>query len=266
MFELGTPGEPCILFEDVEHRYRVLVERRDTLRETFARLFTRAPRSREFTVLQEVSFNLFAGETVGIVGRNGSGKSTILKLIAGIFRPPRGKITVHGQVASLIELGAGFHPELSGRENIEMNGLLLGLSKREIAEREAGIIEFAELGDFIDTPVKQYSSGMYMRLGFAIAVEVDPDILLIDEILAVGDAYFRSKCLARIGGFQQRGKTLVLVSHDTGLIEQLCTRVLWIDGARVVEDGRPQDVLPRYLEAMMHGESLREPLVPEMKS
>ena len=161
MFERG---EPCILFKDVEHRYRVLVERRDTLRETFVRLFNHAPRFREFTVLQDVSFNVFAGETLGIVGRNGAGKSTILKLIAGIFRPARGKITVHGQVASLIELGAGFHPELSGRENIELNGLLLGLSKREIAQREAGIIEFAELGDFIDAPVKQYSSGMYMRL------------------------------------------------------------------------------------------------------
>src|SRR3954462_14612991 len=184
MFE-PMAGEPCIRFEDVEHRYRVLVERRDTLRETFVRLFNHAPRFREFTVLQDVSFNVFAGETLGIVGRNGSGKSTILKLIAGIFRPARGKITVHGQVASLIELGTGFHPELSGRENIELNGLLLGLSKREIAECEASIIEFAELGDFIDAPVKQYSSGMYMRLGFAIAVEVDPEILLIDEILAV---------------------------------------------------------------------------------
>jgi len=265
MFELGIGGEPSILFEDVEHRYRVLVERRDTLRETFVRLFTHAPRFREFTVLQDVSFNVFAGETLGIVGRNGSGKSTILKLITGIFRPARGKITVHGPVASLIELGAGFHPELSGRENIELNGLLLGLSKREIAQREAGIIEFAELGEFIDAPVKQYSSGMYMRLGFAIAVEVDPDILLIDEILAVGDVYFRGKCLARIGGFQQRGKTLVLVSHDTALIEHLCSRVLWIDGARIIEDGRPRDVIPRYLAAMMHSEVPREPLVPEMR-
>src|SRR3954463_9910499 len=238
MFESESrAGEPCIRFEDVEHRYRVLVERRDTLRETFVRLFTHASRSREFTVLQDISFNVFAGETLGILGRNGSGKSTILKLIAGIFRPAQGKITVHGQVASLIELGAGFHPELTGRENIELNGLLLGLTKREIAAREPSIIEFAELGDFIDAPVKQYSSGMYMRLGFAIAVEVDPEILLIDEILAVGDAYFRENCQARIAGFQQRGKTLVVVSHDTGMIERMCSRVLWIDSARVAADG-----------------------------
>src|SRR3954463_1219898 len=250
MFESESrAGEPCIRFEDVEHRYRVLVERRDTLRETFVRLFTHASRSREFTVLQDISFNVFAGETLGIVGRNGSGKSTILKLIAGIFRSARGKITVRGQVASLIELGAGFHPELSGRENIELNGLLLGLSKREIAQREAAIIEFAELGDFIDVPVKQYSSGMYMRLGFSIAVEVDPNILLVDEILAVGDTYFREKCLARISGFREQGKTIVMVSHDTGMIEQLCDRVLWIDAGGIAADGEPRNVIPHYLQA-----------------
>jgi ABC-type polysaccharide/polyol phosphate transport system ATPase subunit len=251
MYERQPIGDtPSILFENVEHRYRVIMERRDTLRETFVHVFNNGPRSREFTVLKDVSFSIFPGETVGIVGRNGSGKSTMLKLIAGIFRAARGTITVRGQVASLIELGAGFHPELSGRENIELNGLLLGLTKKEIAEREAGIIEFAELGDFIDAPVKQYSSGMYMRLGFAIAVEVDPEILLIDEILAVGDAYFREKCLARIAGFQQRGKTLVLVSHDTPLMEQLCSRVLWIDSARLAANGKPNEVIPQYLQAL----------------
>jgi ABC-type polysaccharide/polyol phosphate transport system ATPase subunit len=171
-------------------------------------------------------------------------------LIAGIFRAARGKISVRGKVASLIELGAGFHPELTGRENIELNGLLLGLTKRQTAQREASIVEFAELGDFIDTPLKQYSSGMYMRLGFSIAVEVDPDILLIDEILAVGDAYFREKCLARIADFQQRGKTLVVVSHDTGLIEQLCDRVLWIDGGGIAAAGKPNEIIPRYLQAL----------------
>jgi ABC-type polysaccharide/polyol phosphate transport system ATPase subunit len=256
---------PSILFENVEHRYRVILERRDTLRETFVHLFNKTPRFKEFTVLRDVSFNVFPGETLGIMGRNGSGKSTILKLIAGIFRAARGTVAVQGHVASLIELGAGFHPELSGRENIELNGLLLGLTKREIALREPSIIEFAELGDFIDAPVKQYSSGMYMRLGFAIAVEVDPDILLVDEILAVGDAYFREKCLARIAEFQQRGKTLVLVSHDTGLIEQLCSRVLWIDSAHIVADGAPRQVLPRYHETLMHGQVAHESLVPQMR-
>jgi ABC-type polysaccharide/polyol phosphate transport system ATPase subunit len=260
-----TGNPPSILFENVEHRYRVITERPDTLRETFVHLFHQGPRSREFTVLKNVSFSIFPGETVGIVGRNGSGKSTILKLVAGIFRAARGTITVRGQVASLIELGAGFHPELTGRENIQLNGLLLGLTKREIAAREESIIEFAELGDFIDAPVKQYSSGMYMRLGFSIAVEVDPEVLLIDEILAVGDAYFREKCLARIAGFQHRGKTLVLVSHDTGLMEQMCGRVLWIDNAHIVADGVPRAVLPRYHDALVHGYIAHEPLVPEMR-
>jgi ABC-type polysaccharide/polyol phosphate transport system ATPase subunit len=265
MYERQPDVDASIRFQNVEHRYRVIMERRDTLRETFVHLFNHDPRFREFTVLKNVSFSIFPGETLGIVGRNGSGKSTILKLIAGIFRAARGMIAVRGQVASLIELGAGFHPELTGRENIQLNGLLLGLTKREIAAREAGIIEFAELGDFIDAPVKQYSSGMYMRLGFAIAVEVDPEILLIDEILAVGDAYFREKCQARIAGFQQRGKTLVVVSHDTGMIERMCSRVLWIDSARVAADGAPPQVLPRYHEAMMHGQTPHESLVPGLK-
>lgn len=249
MFETVS-SSPCILFEGVEHRYRVILERPDTLRETFVHLFQKRSHFREFIVLRNLNLEIDKGDTVGIIGRNGSGKSTLLKLIAGIFRPARGRIVVRGKVASLIELGAGFHPELTGRENIQLNGLLLGLTKSEISEREAGIIEFAELGDFIDTPVKQYSSGMYMRLGFSIAVEVDPDILLIDEILAVGDAYFREKCLARIADFEQRGKTLVVVSHDTAFIERLCDRVLWIESGGVAADGNPKEVIPRYLHAL----------------
>jgi len=249
MFETVSDN-PRILFENVEHRYRVIFERPDTLRETFVHMFQKSSHFKEFTVLRNVSLEIHSGETVGVIGRNGSGKSTLLKLIAGIFRAARGKIVVRGQVASLIELGAGFHPELTGRENIELNGLLLGLTRREVAQREASIVEFAELGDFIDVPVKQYSSGMYMRLGFSIAVEVDPDILLIDEILAVGDAYFREKCLARIADFQQAGKTLVLVSHDTGLIQQLCDRVLWIEGAGIAADGPAKEVIPGYLQAL----------------
>jgi ABC-type polysaccharide/polyol phosphate transport system ATPase subunit len=241
--------EPSIVFENVEHRYRVILERRDTLREAFVHWFKSGAHYKEFTVLRDFNLMVFPGETVGVVGRNGSGKSTLLKLMAGIFRAASGTIDVRGQVASLIELGAGFHPELTGRENIELNGLLLGLSKREIAQRETSIVEFAELGDFIDVPVKQYSSGMYMRLGFSIAVEVDPNILLVDEILAVGDAYFREKCLARISGFRERGKTIVMVSHDTGMIEQLCDRVLWIEAGRIAADGTPNEVIPQYLHA-----------------
>jgi ABC-type polysaccharide/polyol phosphate transport system ATPase subunit len=248
MFESNCV-EPSIVFDRVEHRYRVIMERRDTLREAFVRLLRRSSHFKEFTVLKDLSLLVFPGETVGIIGRNGSGKSTLLKLIAGIFRPAKGIITVQGQVASLIELGAGFHPELTGRENIELNGLLLGLSRHEIEGRQSGIIEFAELGDFIDVPVKQYSSGMYMRLGFSIAVEVDPDVLLVDEILAVGDAYFREKCLRRIAGFRERGKTIVVVSHDTGLIEQLCDRAIWIEGGGIAADGVPREIVPLYLQA-----------------
>src|SRR3954470_9413282 len=248
MFE-SPSVEPSIVFENVEHRYRVILERRDTLREAFVHWFKSGSHYKEFTVLTDFNLMVFPGETVGVIGRNGSGKSTLLKLMAGIFRAASGSIHITGQVASLIELGAGFHPELTGRENIELNGLLLGLSKREIAQREASIIEFAELGDFIDVPVKQYSSGMYMRLGFSIAVEVDPNILLVDEILAVGDAYFREKCLARISGFRERGKTIVMVSHDTGMIEQLCDRVLWIDAGGIAADGSPREVIPQYLHA-----------------
>jgi ABC-type polysaccharide/polyol phosphate transport system ATPase subunit len=248
MFESGCI-EPSIVFEHVEHRYRVILERRDTLREAFVNLFRNSSHFKEFTVLRDFNLLVFPGETVGIIGRNGSGKSTLLKLMAGIFRAANGSIRVRGHVASLIELGAGFHPELTGRENIELNGLLLGLSRQEIERRESGIIEFAELGDFIDAPVKQYSSGMYMRLGFSIAVEVDPDVLLVDEILAVGDAYFREKCLARIAGFRERGKTIVVVSHDTGLIEQLCDRVLWIEGGGIAADGPPREVIALYLRA-----------------
>jgi ABC-type polysaccharide/polyol phosphate transport system ATPase subunit len=252
--------EPSIVFDNVEHRYRVILERRDTLREAFIHWFKKGSHFKDFTVFQDFNLMIFPGETVGIVGRNGSGKSTLLKLMAGIFRPAAGRLGVRGHVASLIELGAGFHPELTGRENIELNGLLLGLSKREIAEREASIIEFAELGDFMDVPVKQYSSGMYMRLGFSIAVEVDPDILLVDEILAVGDAYFREKCLARISGFRERGKTIVMVSHDTALIEQLCDRVLWIEAGGIAADGRPPHVIPQYLHAASVPNA--QPLVP----
>src|SRR5262249_33259925 len=153
------------------------------------------------------------GEMVGIIGRNGSGKSTLLKVVAGVYRPTAGRVDVKGSIAPLIELGAGFHHELTGRENILINGLLLGLSKREVQEREAQIIEFAELGDFIDAPIKQYSSGMYMRLAFAVATEVDPDILLIDEILAVGDGAFQGKCFDRIRRFRDDGKTILFVSH-----------------------------------------------------
>jgi lipopolysaccharide transport system ATP-binding protein len=183
---------------------------------------------------------------VGIIGRNGSGKSTLLKIIAGVYIPTSGEVAVNGSIAPLIELGAGFHHELTGRENILLNGLLLGLSKRDVLKREPQIIEFAELGEFIDVPVKQYSSGMYMRLAFAIATEANPDILLIDEILAVGDGEFRRKCFERIEQFRSLGKTILFVSHDLSSIRQFCERVLLLHGGELIEDGSTDFVISRY--------------------
>lgn len=238
-----------IEFDNVVQRFRVIRERPDTLREAFAKLFRRQGSSYyEFIALNRVSFEIGNGESVGIIGRNGSGKSTILKIIAGVYKPTAGRTVINGSVAALIELAAGFHPELTGRENIVLNGLLLGLSRREIAEREERIVEFAEIGEFIDSPVKQYSSGMYMRLGFAIAVQVDPDILLMDEILAVGDGPFQEKCLERVDDFRRRGKTTILVSHDLAAVRQHCRRVLLMDSGRLVAAGDPDEVIAAYEE------------------
>ena len=239
-----------ISFSDVVQRFRVIQERPDTLREAFARFYRRRTSYHDFEAVKHVSFEVEGGSALGLIGRNGSGKSTILKIIAGVYRPSAGQVIVRGSVAPLIELGAGFHHELTGRENILINGLLLGLTRREIQEREQSIIEFAEIGDFIDSPVKQYSSGMYMRLAFSVATEVDPDILLIDEILGVGDAGFRSKCHERIRAFRERGKTMLMVTHDMGMIRKLCDRVLLIHKGEVMDDGRPDEVIAHYEQLM----------------
>jgi len=238
-----------IQFDRVVQRFRVIRERPDTLREMFAKLLQRGgAHYYHFEALKGVSFRIQNADAVGIIGRNGSGKSTILKIIAGVYQPTAGHVKVSGRVAALIELAAGFHPELTGRENILLNGLLLGLNKREIAEREQQIIDFAEIGEFIDSPVKQYSSGMFMRLGFAIAVQVDPDILLMDEILAVGDLSFQQKCLERLDDFRARRKTIILVSHDMAAIREHCRRVLLIDSGHVLADGAPDQVIPVFEE------------------
>jgi ABC-type polysaccharide/polyol phosphate transport system ATPase subunit len=200
-----------------------------------------------FSALQDVSFTVPAGRTCGIIGRNGSGKSTMLKLVAGITKPTSGTVRVHGRVSALIELGAGFHPEISGRENVFINGIMLGLSKREVARRFDEIVEFAELTDFIDAPVKTYSSGMYMRLGFAVAIHVDPDVLLVDEVLAVGDEGFTHKCLDKFAEFKRRGKTILLVTHSLGLVERFCDDALWLDAGRVKGTGDPKRVVGAYV-------------------
>ena len=200
-----------------------------------------------FEALKGVSFDVAKGTTFGIVGRNGSGKSTMLKLIAGIGKPTSGAVRVDGRVSALIELGAGFHPEISGRENVYINGLMLGLSRREIAGRFADIVRFAELEEFIDAPVKTYSSGMYMRLGFAVAINVDPDVLLVDEVLAVGDESFTHKCLDKFAEFRRRGRTVLLVTHSLDLVTRFCDEAVWLDGGVAKAQGDPRRVIDAYL-------------------
>jgi ABC-type polysaccharide/polyol phosphate transport system ATPase subunit len=194
-----------------------------------------------------VSFQVPAGSAFGIVGRNGSGKSTMLKLIAGITKPTSGTITVDGRISALIELGAGFHPEISGRENVFINGVMLGLTKREITRRFDEIVEFAELEDFIDAPVKTYSSGMYMRLGFAVAVHVDPDILIVDEVLAVGDEGFSLKCIDKFSEFKRRGKTILLVTHGLSMVERFCDEAVWLEKGAIRGEGDPRRVIHAYV-------------------
>lgn len=200
------------------------------------------------TALDDVTVRVEKGRTFGVIGENGSGKSTLLKIIAGIAKPTRGWVRTEGKVSALIELGAGFHPEISGRENIYINGIMLGLTKKEISAKFDEIVAFAELEDFIDAPVKTYSSGMYMRLGFAIAINVNPDILLIDEVLAVGDAAFVPKCLDRIDDFRRRQKTILFVSHDLATVARICDTVAWLKAGRVQAVGDPQRVVDAYLQ------------------
>lgn len=247
MSELRSSNRaPVIRVENVTHRFRLIQERPDTLRELFSRLFRGQTSYHDFEAVRNVTFDVPAGQTLGIIGRNGSGKSTLLKIIAGVFRPTKGKVEVHGSLAPLIELGAGFHHELTGRENILLNGLLMGYSKREMLARQERIIEFADIGEFIDSPVKQYSTGMYMRLAFAVATEVDPEILLVDEILAVGDAGFQDKCFERLRRFRESGKTILLVTHTMPDIQKHCERAILLEEGSMLMDGRPEEVIAMY--------------------
>lgn len=200
-----------------------------------------------FWVLKDASFAIKQGETVGLIGANGTGKSTLLKLLANIIRPTCGRIEVNGRVSALLEVGSGFHPDLTGRENIFLNGAILGLSRSEIRHRLDEIIAFSELEQFIDLPVKHYSSGMYVRLGFSVAVHVQPTILLIDEVLAVGDAAFQRKCIEQIDQLRQEGTTILFVSHSPDLIAKICQRVIWLQEGRVVADGAVESVIKQYL-------------------
>lgn len=205
-------------------------------------------RKKNFTVLKDISFEVSVGETIGVIGKNGAGKSTILGLLAGVLKPSSGQVTVVGRIAPLLELGAGFHPELSGRENILLNGILLGMLKREVEEKRDAIIEFSELEEFIDQPIRTYSSGMLARLGFSVAVHCDPDILLVDEVLAVGDQDFQEKCIEKMRIFKQEQKTIVFVSHNRDEILKVCDRVIWIDQGIVYREGPVDQVINEYIE------------------
>lgn len=209
----------------------------------------RAFKRERFLALDDVSFEIKQGETIGLIGPNGSGKSTTLALIAGVLRAQAGKVEVQGRVAPLLELGAGFHPDLTGRENIILNGVLLGLTRREVLTKMDEIIAFSELESFLDQPLRTYSSGMIARLGFSVAAHLDPDILLIDEVLAVGDLHFQEKCREKIAEFKRKGVTMILVSHATEEVRRLCDRAIWLEGGRIVEEGEPHLLLKRYEES-----------------
>jgi ABC-type polysaccharide/polyol phosphate transport system ATPase subunit len=251
-------GAPAVVARDVTKVYRRFLHQNQfkTLKSALLKgsLLSDLRPDQTFTALDGVSFEVPAGTTFGVIGENGSGKSTLLKLTAGITKPTRGELQVNGRVSALIELGAGFHPEISGRENVAINGIMLGLTRRQVEERFDEIVAFAELERFIDAPVKTYSSGMYMRLGFAVAIHVDPDVLLVDEVLAVGDEAFTRKCLDKVGEFRRRGKTIVLVTHSLGLVEKMCDEALWLRQGRVADRGDPKRVVDAYLTYVAGGE------------
>ncbi|MEZ4558885.1 MAG: ABC transporter ATP-binding protein [Caldilineaceae bacterium] len=242
------PRQPLVELKNVSKRFRIHRERQRSLQESFIRLFRREHRPQDyFWPLRDVSFSVYPGDSVGILGPNGSGKSTMLKLVTGILEPTEGQITLRGQVASLLELGAGFHPDLTGRENIFLNGSVYGFSRKQMQARLESIIDFAELGDFIDTPVKHYSSGMYVRLGFSVAIHTDPDVLIVDEVLTVGDQVFQQKCLERIYDMKRAGVAIILVSHSLADVQRLCDRAIWLDQGLVRADGPSIGVVDEYL-------------------
>ena len=243
---MELPPPIKIQLQNVVQRFRIVRDRPHTLREALARRFQVGSHIRELEALRNVSLLVRQGESLGIIGRNGSGKSTLLRLIVRIYRPTAGVVEVNGSVSPLIELGAGFHPELTGHENVILAGALMGISPSEMRKRLEAILAFAELTEFGEALVKQYSSGMYARLAFAVATEIDPDILLVDEVLAVGDEPFQQKCMERMHHFRRQGKTILFVSHDTGAIQSLCDRVILLHQGQVVADGKPEPVIARY--------------------
>ena len=234
----------AIRVQHLSKKYQIYERPWDKLREVLH--LSRRPLHREFWALDDITFEVQAGQTLGVIGQNGSGKSTLLQVLAGIMRQTRGDCHVAGKVSALLELGSGFNPEFTGRENVFMNGAILGLDTRRMLERFDAIARFAEIGDFMNQPVKTYSSGMFMRLAFSVAVNVDPDILLVDEALAVGDLIFQHRCMHRMNSLRNSGKTIVLVTHDLGAIVKFCDRALLLDCGRLMEDGKPDLVVQKY--------------------
>lgn len=231
---------------NVTKKFKIYYDKASTLKEHM--LFWKRNKSEEFVALKDINVKIKKGETVGLIGVNGSGKSTLLKLMTKIIYPTTGNVITHGKLTSLLELGAGFHQDFTGRENIYFNAAIFGLTKEEIDKRLEDIIEFSELGEFIDNPVRTYSSGMYMRLAFSVAINVDAEILLIDEILAVGDQHFQDKCFAKLKELKNSNKTIVIVSHSLGPVQELCDRGVWIYEGQVREDGKIKKVIDDYLK------------------
>lgn len=240
-------NEKCVIdVSDVSMRFNLAQEKTDTIKEYFVRLLKGKLLFNEFFALKDVSLSVKKGESVALIGRNGSGKSTMLKTIAGVLKPTKGSVQVRGRVAPMIELGAGFEPDLTARENIFLNGAVLGYDRRYMEQHFDSIVDFAELREFIDVPVKNFSSGMVARLGFSIATEVKADILIVDEVLAVGDYVFQQKCLKRMDDLLCRNTTLLFVSHDISNVKKLCKRAIWLDGGRIVMDGDSETVCQAY--------------------
>lgn len=243
----------AIVVEELSKRFILGKFAENMLREKLMSLMKRPFRSRlhrdsdVLWALKEVSFNVNVGEIVGIIGRNGAGKSTLLRVLSRITYPTSGKIKVNGRVASLLEVGTGFHEELTGRENIYLNGSILGMTRKEITANLDAIIAFADVERFIDTPIKRYSTGMRLRLGFAVAAHLNSDVLIVDEVLAVGDVGFQKKCLESMGDLRNRGRTVLFVSHNMAAVENLCPRAIWIDGGRVRDDGDAKEIIPAYM-------------------
>ncbi len=240
-----------IKLDKVGVRYRIPSERISSFKEYSIRWIQRKVTHRDFWALQDVNLSVNRGETLGLIGHNGAGKSTMLKLIARVFRPTAGRVVVAGKVAPLLEFGAGFHPELTGRENIYLNGALMGFSRQEMEEKFKGIVDFAELWDFIDVPLRTYSSGMGARLGFAVATDVEPDILLIDEVLSVGDESFQRKSSARMQEFRDQGATTMLVSHNMDIVIKMCDRTAWLDHGQIKAVGKTSEVVQAYLQSQI---------------